>query len=77
MGKRLMYPIVPGISIEELLDRYPGSVRLLIEKGLPCLVCGEPSWGTLEELAREKGWDEQAISQLVEEMNRKFSREVG
>ncbi len=67
--------IVPGISIEALLDRFPGSVRFLIERGLPCLVCGEPSWGTLEELAREKGWDDRAIAQLVEEMNHTLSPE--
>ena len=71
-----MNPITPTISIEELLDRFPGSVKVLIDKGLPCLVCGEPSWGTLEELAREKGWDDQAITALVEEMNHTFSIEV-
>lgn len=70
-----MNRIVPGISIEELLERYPGSVKFLIEKGLPCLVCGEPSWGTLEELAREKGWDEKAIAQLVDEANHTLSKE--
>lgn len=70
-----MNQIVPNISIEDLLDRYPGSVKLLIDKGLPCLVCGEPSWGTLEELAREKGWDDKAIIQLVEEMNHTLAPE--
>ena len=71
-----MNPITPTISIEELLDRFPGSVKVLIDKGLPCLVCGEPSWGTLEELAREKGWDDQAITALVEEMNHTLSIDV-
>jgi hypothetical protein len=71
-----MNPILPGISIEELLDRYPGCVRFLIDKGLPCLVCGEPSWGTLEELARDKGWDDRDIDHLIEEMNRTFSGEI-
>lgn len=55
--------------IEELIDRFPGSVRFLIDQGLPCLVCGEPAWGTLEELARDKGWNDGRIDELVERMN--------
>ncbi len=56
-------------SIEDLVERFPGSVRFLINRNLPCLVCGEPSWGTLEELALDKSWDDNAINKLVEEMN--------
>jgi len=43
-------------GVEELLERFPESVQFLINRKLPCLVCGEPSWGTLEELAAEKRW---------------------
>jgi methionine synthase II (cobalamin-independent) len=57
------------ITIEELVGRYPGSVKFLINRGLPCLVCGEPTWGTLEELAKDKGWTDTAIDELVEAMN--------
>lgn len=70
-----MSQISPDISIEDLLERYPGSVKFLIDKGLPCLVCGEPSWGTLKELAREKGLDDNALARLVEDMNRTLSSE--
>ncbi len=64
-----MKRITRTISIEDLLGEYPSSVKFLIDKGLPCLVCGEPSWGTLEELASGKGWQEEQISTLVVEMN--------
>jgi hypothetical protein len=57
------------ISIEDLLEHFPGSVQFLINKKLPCLVCGEPNWGTLEELAKEKGWSDEAVDTLVNEMN--------
>jgi hypothetical protein len=56
-------------SVENLLQDFPWSVKFLINRKLPCLVCGEPSWGTLEELAREKRWSEDAIDTLIEEMN--------
>lgn len=61
-------------SIEELLVAHPSSVKYLIERGLPCLVCGEPTWGTLEELAQSKDWNEQQIDILVEEMNTALNR---
>lgn len=65
-----MRTIDRAISIEDLLREYPASVKFLIEKGLPCLVCGEPSWGTLEELALSKGWRHDQIERLIDEMNR-------
>lgn len=41
----------------------------MIEKGLPCMTCGEPFWGTFEDLARQSGKTEQEIDVLVEELN--------
>lgn len=38
--------------VEALLDAVPGANEYLIEQGLPCIVCGEPFWGTLGDLAR-------------------------
>lgn len=58
-----------GILIEDLIERYPDAVGFLIEHGLPCVVCGEPSWGSLSELARDKGWNDAKIDELVREFN--------
>ena len=55
--------------VEELVERYPGTVKFLIAHGLPCVVCGEPFWGTLRELALQKGWTEDRIAELVDEFN--------
>ena len=54
--------------VEELVRVNSDVVRVLILEGLPCVVCGEPFWGTLEELARQKGWDDAKIDSLVEKM---------
>lgn len=35
------------IFIEDLVREYPSSVRFLMEKGIKCIACGEPIWGTL------------------------------
>jgi len=55
--------------IEELVRARPGSVRFLREKGIRCLACGEPIWGSLEEAAREKGFTDPQIDELVRELN--------
>jgi Ni,Fe-hydrogenase I small subunit len=66
--------ITKDVLIEELVARYPGSVSFLIGKGLPCVVCGDPFWGSLSELARQNGWTEDRIESLVEEFNRSQQR---
>jgi len=63
--------ITREISIEELVSTYPKSVRFLMEKGIKCLACGEPTWGTLESSAKDKGFTDNQIDDLVEELNQK------
>jgi len=60
--------ITKDILIEELVDNYAFSVRYLMEKGIRCIMCGEPIWGTLEEAAEEKGFDVDTIQGFVDEM---------
>jgi methionine synthase II (cobalamin-independent) len=61
--------ITKDISIEELVDLKKAAVRYLSEKGIKCIACGEPIWGTLEEAAREKGFGEDEIASFVRELN--------
>lgn len=61
--------ITKDIQIEELVDNYPFSVRYLMEKKIRCIMCGEPIWGTLEEAAKEKGFDDTSVSLFVAELN--------
>ncbi len=48
--------IARDISIEDLIRRVPSAVGYLMEKGIKCIACGEPIWGTLESAARDKGF---------------------
>ena len=57
------------IEIEDLVNDYPYSVKYLAEQGIRCIACGEPIWGTLEEAAKEKGFDDEKIAFFVDEMN--------
>jgi hypothetical protein len=62
-------------AVEDLLASVPDVVRYLIERGLPCLVCGEPAWGTFEELAHRSGKSGAEIDLMLEEMNLLARRE--
>lgn len=50
-----MTPVRPDVSIEELVEAIPQAPGVLRRFGIVCIQCGEPVWGTLAELAREKG----------------------
>ncbi|MCF8302140.1 MAG: DUF1858 domain-containing protein [Bacteroidales bacterium] len=65
--------ITKDIPIEDLTEDYPFAVKYLSEKGIRCIVCGEPIWGTLEEAAKEKGFNDDQIQQFVDELNQKAS----
>ena len=57
------------ITIEELVEVLPASVSYLSRKGIKCIACGEPVWGTLEEAAQEKGFGEEEIDGFVRDLN--------
>ncbi|MCP4685962.1 MAG: DUF1858 domain-containing protein [bacterium] len=54
--------------VEDLVKANPEVVRFLIIEGLPCVICGEPFWGSLGELASQKGWDDARIDRLIDKM---------
>lgn len=57
--------IVPEILVADLIAAYPFAVTLLANQNLHCIICGEPVWGTLAELARDKHLDEQQLDELI------------
>jgi methionine synthase II (cobalamin-independent) len=67
--KEKMKQITKDILIEDLVNMFPESVSYLMEKGIRCLRCGEPIWGTLESAAKEKGFKEQDILIFVKDLN--------
>jgi len=62
--------ITKEIQIEDLVSQYPFTVRYLMEKGIRCIMCGEPIWGTLEEAAKEKKFSDTEIDEFINEMNK-------
>jgi methionine synthase II (cobalamin-independent) len=64
-----MQKISKNITIEQLITEYAQSVRFLMDTGIKCLACGEPVWGTLESNAKEKGFSDAEIDNIVQSLN--------
>ncbi len=63
-----MTKISKDTLIEDLVNDYSFSVKYLMENGIRCIMCGDPIWGTLEEAAKEKDYNNAEINKFVEEM---------
>ncbi len=60
--------ITKDITIEELVEKHQKSIEFLRERGIRCIRCGEPIWGTLEEAAKEKGFPEDEIDKITADL---------
>ena len=61
--------ITKDTEIEDLVKLIPNSVVYLMDKGIRCLRCGEPIWGTLESAAKEKGFSDRDIVNFIKDLN--------
>ena len=59
--------ITRDIYIEDLIKDYPQSVSLLTRRGVICIQCGEPVWGTLDEALKRAGIEDE--DELVGQLN--------
>lgn len=62
--------ITKEITIEELVESVPESVNYLMDKGIKCIACGEPIWGTLEDAAKEKGFSDNEIYVIISDLQK-------
>ena len=62
--------ITKDIEIEDLVNELPEAVGYLREEGIRCLRCGEPIWGTLEDAAKEKGYNDKDVERFVKDLNK-------
>jgi len=57
-----------NIYIEDLVRDFPEVIGPLSEMGIICIACGEPVWGTLEELVNKKKLNN--IDELIVKINK-------
>ncbi len=56
-------------TIEDLVNLVPESVNYFMSKGIRLLICGEPIWGTIEEILLAKGFSQVELDQMINELN--------
>ena len=56
-------------EIEFILKGIPEALPYLMKKGVCGISCGEPTWGILESVAKEKGITDTEIDNIVEDLN--------
>jgi len=49
--------ITKDMQIEELLRKYPKSIRFFMQKGIKVITCGEPVWDTIEGIAKKHNYN--------------------
>ena len=57
------------ILIEDLIEILPESIEYLRVKGIRCIRCGEPIWGTVEAACKEKDFPADKIEEITTELN--------
>ena len=57
-----------NIYIEDLVHEYPEVISPLADLGIICIACGEPVWGTLEELVDKKGLNN--LDEIMDQLNK-------
>lgn len=62
--------ITSETSIEDLVNYSAKAVKYLREKGIKCIACGEPIWGTLGDAAAEKGFEAKELEGFIKDLNR-------
>ena len=71
-----MDKITRQTSVEDVLKDYPALTHVFIEHGLPCLVCGEAFWGTIEELSRQHHIDTRCLINKLNQKKREIDEKI-
>ncbi len=61
--------ITKDTTFEDLLEEIPSSFGYLMDKGIKCFACGEPIWGTLGDVSKQKGFTDEQIDGFVRDLN--------
>ncbi len=69
--------ITRDMWMEEILEKFPISQDFLSKQGIVCVRCGEPVWGSLEELMKDKGFSEEEIDENIIQLNKYVEENEG
>ena len=62
----LRLPLQPDDLVEDVVRDYPKASAFLRQWGIVCIQCGEPVWGTLQEIIEAK---QQEVTRVLAALN--------
>jgi len=64
-----MSEITSDTAVEVLVTEHPAAIDFLAGRGILCVVCGEPYWGTLGQLIAQKRLTANEAESLLKALN--------
>ncbi len=61
-----MVYVKPNDDVDYVIEKYPQVVNFFSDKNIVCVKCGEPVWGTVEDIIKKK-YDK--INSIMNELN--------
>ena len=68
--------ITKDMLIEEVVTKYPQTVQVFVKHSIPALVCGDPVWGTVEEVVLKNNGNLEEILKELNEVAEKSAKPV-
>ncbi|MEK6874438.1 MAG: iron-sulfur cluster assembly accessory protein [Nanoarchaeota archaeon] len=70
-------PVHKGMTLGEIVQKYPEAIDIMQERGLHCVGCGASYWETLEEGAVGHGWVGNELDEMITSINKVIGARVG
>ncbi len=70
-----MTEIKPEDLVEDVIQKYPQTVKIFMDFDFPCLICGEPVWGTIKENADRNGITGEKFENMMKALNQSLKKE--
>lgn len=64
--------ITKDMTFQQVIEKYPNSVDVMLNYGLHCIGCHVASWETIEQGAAAHGLKKKDIEKMLDEMNKKI-----
>ncbi len=65
-----MATIKPDDLVEDVIQKYPQTVKIFMDFDFPCLICGEPVWGTIRENADRNNITGEKFEEMMNALNK-------
>jgi len=64
-----MKKIDKNMTLGEVVQKFPGSAKVIMKYGLHCIGCHVATWETIEQGAVAHGLDSKDVNKMINEIN--------